>query len=56
MATVGNNRSDIRNPMLEALADPKHEEHEQYVEWIGGSFDSEAFNLNEVNRMLRGIR
>ena len=42
--------------MLEALADPKHEEHEQYVEWIGGSFDSEAVDLKKVNRMLRGIR
>lgn len=31
---------------LQALADPKHEEHEQYSEWIGGvSFDSNAFDL-----------
>jgi len=42
--------------MLEAIADPKHEEHEQFVEWIGESFDSEAFNLKEVNRMLKAIR
>jgi len=42
--------------MLEAIADPKHEEHVQYVEWIGSSFDPEAFNLKEVNQMLRGIR
>jgi len=42
--------------MLEAVADPKHEEHEQYVEWIGGSFDPGAFDLKEVNQMLRGIR
>ncbi len=42
--------------LLEAIADPKHEEHEQYVEWIGSSLDPEAFDLKEVNRMLRGIR
>jgi len=42
--------------MHEALADPKHEEHEQYVEWIGDSFDPETFNLKEVNQMLKGIR
>ena len=42
--------------MLKAIADPKHEEHEQYVEWIGDSFDPEVFALKEVNRMLRGIR
>ena len=42
--------------MLEAIADPKHEEHEQYVEWIGEAFDSEAFDLKKVNQMLKGIR
>jgi len=42
--------------MLEAIADPKHEEHEQYVEWVGDSFDSEAIDLKEVNGMLKGIR
>lgn len=42
--------------MLEAIADPRHEEHKQYAEWLGESFDSEAFDLNEVNRMLRGLR
>ena len=41
--------------MLEALADPKHEEHEQYAEWSESSFDPEAFDLKQVNRMLRGI-
>jgi hypothetical protein len=24
---------------LEALQDPKHEEHHSYLEWVGGSFD-----------------
>ncbi len=40
--------------MLGALADPKHEEHEQHVEWVGKPFDPEAFDLKEVNWILRG--
>lgn len=38
--------------MLEALADPKHEEHETFVEWIGLDFDAEAFDLKEINHVL----
>ncbi|HEX6827894.1 MAG TPA: plasmid pRiA4b ORF-3 family protein, partial [Burkholderiales bacterium] len=39
--------------MLEALADPKHEEHEEYLEWLCGPFDTEAFDLDAVNRELK---
>ena len=43
---------------LKALQDPEHEEHEDYLIWIGGEFDPEAFDLDEVNdrlwRMGRG--
>lgn len=38
--------------MLDALADPKHERHEELLEWLGGPFDSEAFDIDEINRML----
>lgn len=38
--------------MLAALADPKHEEHETFVEWIGLDFDAEEFNLKEINEVL----
>jgi hypothetical protein len=38
---------------LEALRDPKHEEHEELLEWLGGEFDPEAFDLESVNRALR---
>lgn len=38
---------------LEALQDTNHPEHEQYKEWIGGSFDSEAFDIEEVNQKLQ---
>ncbi len=41
---------------LEALGDPKHPEHDEFVEWIGGEFDPEAFAVDEVNQKLRGIR
>jgi hypothetical protein len=37
---------------LEALHDPQHPEHEEMLEWVGGEFDSEAFDLNEINREL----
>lgn len=42
--------------LLDALKDPKHEEHEEMLEWIGGEFDPEAFDLDEVNQMLKRIR
>jgi hypothetical protein len=41
---------------LEALGDPKHPEHDELLEWIGGSFDPEAFDLDGVNRLLRAMR
>lgn len=34
---------------LEAILDPAHEEHESWLEWIGGSFDPEAFDVKEAN-------
>ncbi len=41
---------------LEALQDPEHEEHESYLEWIGGDFDPEAFDLDEVNETLSDLQ
>jgi hypothetical protein len=37
---------------LEAMRDPQNEEHESYLEWIGGEFDPEAFDLNAANQRL----
>lgn len=42
--------------MLEALADPAHEEHETFVEWIGSDFDTEAFDLDEINKVLKDFK
>ncbi len=37
---------------LEILADPEHEEHEDYVEWRGEDFDADAFDLAQINDAL----
>jgi len=41
--------------LLEAIGDPKHESHEGMLEWVGGEFDPEKFDLNAVNRELRKL-
>ena len=41
---------------LEAIGDPDHPEHEDYLDWIGGEFDPAAFDLEAANAMLRGLR
>ena len=38
---------------LEAINDPAHEEHESVLEWIGGSFDPEEFDLEGVNECIK---
>ena len=38
---------------LSAIHDQKHEDHESMLVWIGGAFDPEGFDLNEINRILR---
>ncbi len=42
--------------LLEALRDPKHEEHAELREWVGGDFDAEAFDIEAINRALRRIK
>ncbi len=41
---------------LSAIADPTHEEHENYLEWAGGPFDPTDFDLAEVNALLQKVR
>jgi len=41
---------------LEAIQDPQHPEHQTFVEWIGGSWDPEEFDLEAVNEVLTRIR
>ncbi|NIA23752.1 MAG: plasmid pRiA4b ORF-3 family protein, partial [Proteobacteria bacterium] len=33
---------------LEAIKDPNQEQHEEMLEWVGGEFDPEHFDVNEV--------
>jgi hypothetical protein len=40
---------------LEAIADREHQQHHDYLEWIGGEFDPDAFDLDEVNAALRDL-
>jgi hypothetical protein len=41
---------------LEAIGNPEHSQHEELLEWIGGEFEPEAFDLEAVNRALAKIR
>lgn len=48
---------DVGGPMgyrdfLQAIADPKLPEHHEYLTWIGGAFEPEAFDLPNINRTL----
>jgi hypothetical protein len=38
---------------LEAIQDPNHPEHEDMMEWVGGQYDPEAFDVDEVNQYLK---
>lgn len=41
---------------LEAIRDPKHDQHEEMLEWIGGEFDPEEFDIVLANRGLKRIK
>ncbi len=37
---------------LEALADPKHEQHDDFIEW-GGDFDPKEFDAGETTKAMK---
>ncbi|RLD06854.1 MAG: plasmid pRiA4b ORF-3 family protein [Chloroflexi bacterium] len=37
---------------LEAIKDPKHEQHEMFINWIGYDFDPTYFDIAEINLLL----
>jgi hypothetical protein len=41
---------------LQAIRDPDHEEHDSYLEWVGGEFDPEQFDLKKVNKRLMKVK
>ncbi len=38
--------------LVEAMRDPKHPERDRYLEWLGGLYDPEKFDLAMVNSDL----
>jgi hypothetical protein len=40
---------------LEAIADPKHEDYDQMVEWVGEDYDPEEFSVEDINFMLNEL-
>jgi hypothetical protein len=41
---------------VKAITNPEHESHEELLEWVGGEFDSERFDLEAVNNELQRMR
>lgn len=41
---------------LKAIADPSHDQHNEMLEWAGGTFDPEEFDLQGVNDWLPHVR
>ena len=41
---------------LEAIFDPTHEDHDQFIRWAGGHFQAEEFDLRAVNGLLSRMR
>jgi hypothetical protein len=42
--------------LLKILKSPQHPEHEDMLEWVGGSYDPEHFDIDAVNQALAVFR
>ena len=42
--------------LLEALSDPKHSDHADMKEWLGGEWDAARFELGETNEILKRMK
>jgi hypothetical protein len=42
--------------LVEALADPKHPEREELLDWLGDPYDPEAFSLATLNKHLKRLK
>jgi Plasmid pRiA4b ORF-3-like protein len=40
---------------LDAIEDSKHERHTELLEWSGGDFDPQQFDVDEINRRLTSL-
>jgi hypothetical protein len=41
--------------LLETIKNPDDEEYEEMMEWLGGDFDPEAFDLDSIDKALRTV-
>jgi len=41
---------------VNAIADPKHEQHIDMLRWVGGAFDPEGFDINSANLRIRRLK
>ena len=41
---------------LDAIQDPKHEEHESMLDWIDGEFDPDEFDMDLINKKLKYLK
>src|SRR6516165_12219586 len=41
--------------LLKTLKNPKHKEHRQMLDWLGGQFDPSHFDTQKINAELRGL-
>jgi len=41
---------------LETLMNPDHKSHDKMLEWVGGGFDPEAFDIEALNKELATLR
>ncbi|MFD7710146.1 hypothetical protein [Streptomyces sp. NPDC059786] len=37
---------------VEAITDPGHEEHDELLEWVGGAFAPDQFDVEDINKRL----
>ena len=42
--------------LVEAIADPNHEQHQELRDWLGYDLDPLAFSIDSVNQMLLPAR
>ena len=42
--------------LLKIIRKPKHKEYKSMMEWLGDTFDPEAFNRDKVNKYLRKLK
>jgi len=42
--------------LMQVIADPAHEDHEEMLEWLGDDFDPEEFDLDDVNAALQQLK